>query len=223
METTKNRVENPSFETVWAALQEVAEQQKETDRLQKKYAEQREKDTIQWEKDAEQRKEEAEQRKEEHRQWRERSNQLDKQLGKLGNRFGEMIEYMVAPNLITKFHELDLDFDKANLDSIISDKKHNIYTEVDITLENGDKVMLVEVKSKPVTADITEHIERMQKVRAYADFRGDKRKFLGAIAGMIIKENVKAFALKNGFYIIEPSGETFNITAPKGIYSPQEW
>jgi hypothetical protein len=31
------------------------------------------------------------------------------------------------------------------------------------------------------------------------------------------------FAMKNGFYVIEPSGETFTITVPEGIYSPREW
>jgi hypothetical protein len=54
METTQTKTSN--FETVWAALQEVTERQKETDR------------------------------------------RLDRQLGKLGNRFGEMVEYMVMPN-----------------------------------------------------------------------------------------------------------------------------
>jgi hypothetical protein len=34
-------------------------------------------------------------------------------IGKLGNRFGEMVEYMVVPNLISKFHELGFVFEKA--------------------------------------------------------------------------------------------------------------
>ena len=93
----------------------------------------------------------------------------------------------------------------------------------DITLENGDKVMIVEVKSKPTTEDINEHVERMQKLRAWADFRDDKRKFLGAIAGTIISENVKTYAFKNGFFIIQPSGETFDIVPPEGGYTPKEW
>ena len=33
----------------------------------------------------------------------------------------------------------------------------------------------------------------------------------------------KTFAFKNGFYVIEPSGEIFAITAPEGAYTPQEW
>jgi hypothetical protein len=144
-------------------------------------------------------------------------------IGKLGNRFGEMIEYMVIPNLITKFHELGFVFEKAYRDTVIKDKTNNIYAQIDITLENGDKVMIVEVKSKPTTEDITDHIDRMEKVRTHADLHNDNRKYLGAIAGMVFNDNEKTFAMKNGFYVIEPSGETFTITKPKGDYSPREW
>jgi hypothetical protein len=56
----------------------------------------------------------------------------------------------------------------------------------------------------------------MEKVRLHADLHEDKRKYLGSVAGMVINENVREFALKNGFYVIEPSGDTFNITEPKG-------
>lgn len=34
-----------------------------------------------------------------------------------------------------------------------------MFTEADITMENGDKVILVEVKSKPTAEDITDHTE----------------------------------------------------------------
>jgi len=206
MEEVQTQVEHPNFETVWAALQEVVERQKETDRIIKENAEQH-----------------AERQKEIERQMKESAERLDKQLGKLGNRFGEMVEYMVIPNLITKFHDLGFVFEKAYHDAEIKDKKNNIYYQIDITLENGDKVMIVEVKTKPTTEDITEHIERMEKVRRHGDLHGDRRAFLGAIAGMVFNDNEKQFALKCGFYVIEPSGETFIITAPEGIYSPREW
>ena len=51
---------------------------------------------------------------------------------------------------------------------------HNIITEIDITLENGDKVMIVEVKSKPSTEDITEHLERMEKVKTHANLHAKR-------------------------------------------------
>ena len=175
METTQTITEKPCFETVWAALKEVAERQKETDR----------------------------------------------QLSRYGNRLGEMVEYMVMPNLIDRFHELGYVFEKVYPHAVIKDFKNNVVTEVDITLENGDKVMIVEVKSKPVINDIMEHLERMEKIRAYAELHGDKRTFLGAVAGMVFNENEKKFALKSGFYVVEPSGETFVITVPEA--SPREW
>jgi hypothetical protein len=63
----------------------------------------------------------------------------------------------------------------------------------------------------------------MEKVKFHSNIHGDKRKYLGAIAGMVFNDNEKEFALKCGLYVIEPSGETFIITAPEGKYTPREW
>jgi hypothetical protein len=242
--TTNNEI--PSFDEIRAILRDVAESQKETDRLFKEIAEQqaerqketdrkmqetdrlikeiaeRQKETDRQMKETDLKiKENAERQKETERQMKESSERLSKELGGLGSSFGEMAEYMVKPNLLAKFGELGFEFEKAYLDATIRDSKNNIITEVDITLENGDKVMIVEVKTKPTIADVKEHLKRMRKVRAYADLKNDRRKFLGAIAGVIFHDNVKEFAFKNGFYVIEPSGETFTIAAPKD--SPREW
>jgi hypothetical protein len=168
---------------------------------------------------AEGQKETREQLKETDRITRENA----KLIGNLGGRLGDMVEHLVAPNLQEKFGELGVDFEKAYPNAKIKDKKNNIYAEVDITLENSEKVMLVEVKNKLTTEDIAEHIERMKKVSTYAVLHGDKRKFYGAVAGVIMTDNERAFAFKNGFYVIEPSGETFAIRKPEGDYSIREW
>ena len=81
--------------------------------------------------------------------------------------------------------------------------------------------MLVEVKTTLTTEDVNDHIVRLEKMRNYADLHGDKRSFLGAVAGVVMTSNVKEYALGQGFYVIEPSGETFNITPPIG--KPKEW
>jgi hypothetical protein len=44
---------------------------------------------------------------------------------------------------------------------------------------------------------------------------------LGAVAGVVMRDNVKEYILKQGFFLIEPSGETFNITPPDN--KPKEW
>jgi hypothetical protein len=88
-------------------------------------------------------------------------------------------------------------------------------------LENGDKAMLVEVKTQLTVERINKHIERLEKMRKYADLHGDKRAFLGAVAGVVVTDEAREYALSQGFYLIEPSGENFNITPPNG--KPKEW
>jgi hypothetical protein len=83
--------------------------------------------------------------------------------------------------------------------------------------------MIVEIKTKPNIDDINDHMGRMEKLRRYADLHNDKRKYLGAMAGVVFSESEKIYALKKGFYVIEPSGDTFRITEPKGSYHPREW
>ena len=190
------------FEQVWAAIMELKENQQETTReLQETSLDM----------------------KEGFREMKESSKRLDKQLGKLGNRFGEMVEYMIVPNLVAKFKELGFVFEKTHRDTVIEDSEHGIFTEIDAFLENGDKVMIVEVKNKATTENVREHIRRMEKLRAYANLHGDTRQYLGAIAGVVMIKTVKEYAFKNGFYVIEPSGDTFKITPPKGDYKPKVW
>ena len=191
-----------TFEQVWAGLMEDRQQMKEL---------------------REQMKENDRQVREQMKETDRQMKETDKKLGKLGDRFGEMVEYMVMPNLLEKFRELGFVFTRVNPRSVIRDENYIVMAEIDINLENGDMVMIVEVKSKPTIRDVTDHVKRMQKIRDYVDKRNDKRKYLGTIGGMVIKDNVKQFAFKNGFYVAEPSGETFNILVPEGQYSPREW
>jgi Holliday junction resolvase-like predicted endonuclease len=125
--------------------------------------------------------------------------------------------------LADKFNELGFFFEKIHRNTVIKDKENNFIAEADITLENGDKVIIVEVKTKMTTEDITDHVERMRKIRAYADLHGDSRKYLGAVAGIVMTDNEKTYAFRCGFYVIEPTGETFSISEPQGSYSVREF
>ena len=89
-------------------------------------------------------------------------------------------------------------------------------------LENGDIVMAVEIKAKPLYKDVDNHINRMEVLRRRADARNDMRKFRGAIAGAIMSDEVRKHILKNGFYVIEQTGDTVKITIPEG-FTPREW
>jgi hypothetical protein len=189
-----------SFESVWVAFQE-------TDRIQKENALQMEKLRIRQE--------------ENERISKERSAKIDAQIGSLTNLFGDFTLGMVAPKLCDKFTDFDFVFPRANPNVIFDDKKNEISFEVDIMLENGDKAILIEVKTKLTEERIRKHIVRLEKMRRYANIHGDKRTFLGAVAGFAITEDVRKLALEEGFYLIEPDGENFNITPPSN--KPKEW
>jgi hypothetical protein len=223
-----------SFEEFWSGLektsaivQEVARRQEETDRQMKKNAKEADRRREEMDRQMKENAKEAARRQEEIDRRREEMEKVikenGKQLGELNNRFGQVVEHMVVPNLVDKFRELNFEFSKAGRNIKIKDRKHNIFTEVDAFLEDGDKVMAVETKVKPSVDDVAHHAERMEKLRRYANLRGDSRKYLGAIAGVVIEERVRECILKNGFYIAEPSGNTFNIIAPEGEYCPREW
>jgi hypothetical protein len=198
--------EGLTFEKVWASLMELREFQKETDKLVKETAKQM--------KETDKRMKETD----------KRMKETDKRVGELTGRFGDIVEHMVVPNLVARFQDLKFTFTKVSRDVKITDEQKRVIAEIDAFLENGDYTMTVEIKSKPRIEYINDHIERMKKLRAYADSHNDKRKYLGAVAGVVFDDSVKTYALKNGFYVLEPSGETFTITSPEDRgYTPKEW
>ncbi|MDR1970409.1 MAG: hypothetical protein LBQ46_00660, partial [Treponema sp.] len=105
---------------------------------------------------------------------------------------------------------------------LIDDKKKQIITQIDAMLENGEYAVAIEVKTQLNIGHVDEHLERMEKLRRYADDRQDTRKFLGAVAGAIVADNVKTYALKKGLYVIRQSGDTVTIENPAD-FKPREW
>ena len=187
-----------TFEQVWAMFKETDLQFKET----------------------------REQMKETDRRIQETERQMketDRKMGYLENRFGELAEHLVAPSIKEKFNELNFNFTQSSRDVEIKERDNpNAFTEVDILLENGDIVIAVEVKSKPNNADVEKHIRRMEILKRAADRRSDKRKYRGAIAGAIMNQAVREDIIRNGFYLIEQSGDTVKLTIPNG-FAPREW
>jgi hypothetical protein len=68
---------------------------------------------------------------------------------------------------------------------------------------------------------VGEHQERLEKFRLVSDAKGDKRRFLAAVGGGLVQENVRIFALKQGMFVIQQSGENIEILKPEG--EPMVW
>jgi hypothetical protein len=147
--------------------------------------------------------------------------QNQKMMGDLGKKFGTVIEHMFIPNLREKFNALGYVFEKSSPNVLIGSREHNIYAEIDVFLENGDAALAVEVKTQANITDVRDHVERMKKLRRYFDLHHDRRALYGAVAAAIIPDNVRDFALKQGFYVIRQSGDNVNILEPRD--KPRSW
>ncbi|GHV80360.1 hypothetical protein AGMMS49944_21510 [Spirochaetia bacterium] len=149
-----------------------------------------------------------------HKETEKALKETQRIVGDLGNKFGDEAEYTMLPGLPEKFKQFGFDFGVINRNRKINNAKHDIHAEIDAFLENGTQAMAVEVKAKLQNSDVDDHIKRMEKLRKYADIFGDKRELFGALAAVVVDEKSKKYALKNGFYVIEPSGEDVNIIKP---------
>jgi hypothetical protein len=204
-EITREPVMGLTFEKVWAMFQEsdrrMRESTQETDRQLR------------------------ESRQETERILRETALQMketDRKISKLGSRIGDLVEQMIASSILEKFNRLGYVFGKVAPNVRYTDLQGRYVAEVDLLLENGDTALAVEVKTNLTVNDVKDHARRMEKLRVYADEHGDRRKLVGAVAGAIASEEAKAFAVKNGFFVLEQSGDTVRISVPED-FKPREW
>jgi hypothetical protein len=216
-----------TYEKVWNMFQETdrkfqenREQLKETDRIVRENAE-RQKETDRQMKETDRAmKEAAEQHKETERIVKE----VAEQMGGLHRSFGELAEHLVAPGIVARFNELGFHFDSiATKGAKIYDEQGNTRAEIDLLLENGEYLVVIEVKSKPREKDVEHHIRRLEIFREYREKINLKRKrMLGAIAGAVFGPAEKKVFIEAGFYVLEQSGDTMKMDIPSD-FVPREW
>jgi hypothetical protein len=165
--------------------------------------------------------EEADRRmKETDRQMKE----TNRKIAALGSRIGEIVEKMVEGNIVEKFQALGYDVTQYSRNKSFQYKKLAIRGEIDLFLEDGDVAILIEVKTTLETADVREHVERIEKYRRYTEAAsGDKRRFIGAVAGAVVTGEAEMYAHQNGMYVIVQSGKAVEILTPPEGFTAKKW
>jgi len=215
----------PSYETVWAMLQETgkehAKRLKELERQMLESAEEHDRRKKEFDEQQERRKKESDEELKEIKRIVRRNG---KQLGEVHRRFGQLAEHLVAPGIVKRFNELGYHFDLVVTKGakLYDGKNGKIKTEIDLFMENSNNIMAIEVKSRPVTQDVEHHIKRLEILRDYYRGINDQRKILGAIAGAIFEDDVKKSVREAGLFVIEQSGDTMKIDMPDD-FVPREW
>ncbi|MDR2101912.1 MAG: hypothetical protein LBP43_05020 [Treponema sp.] len=161
---------------------------------------------------------EADQRQEETNK---QIKELSKNIGGLNNAFGKWVEEMVSAKLWEKFKTMGYTFTRGGPMKFWEDGR--TVAQVDMFLENGDYAMPVEIKSELTIEDVADHIKRIEKVRQQLDKRGDRRKLVGAVAGMVVPEHVREYAQKEGFYVLVQSGDSVAAAETPEGFKVREW
>ncbi|MBF0339880.1 MAG: DUF3782 domain-containing protein [Magnetococcales bacterium] len=192
-----------TFEDVWKMFQETDHRFQETDRkfqeTDRKFREMRE---------------------ETDRQIQAVSNQMKETDRRLGGRLGEFVEGLVAPACETLFAQRGIPVHKVSR-RVMAKLPGGRQMEIDLFVVNTDAVVLVEVKSKLEVGDVREHLERLRGFKEFFSEYADKR-VLGAVAAMVIEENVRRFAINQGMFVIEQTGDTLRM-ANDEAFVPRAW
>jgi len=148
-----------------------------------------------------------------------------KEVGKLGSRVGEIVEKMVAGNISAQFRELGYKIKKCGENVTFGEPGSRNCGEVDLLLEDGNVAILIEVKTTLKTDHIHEHIDRLEKYRRCIDSgdSGEKRSYIGAVAGTTVPEHVTQFAHENGMYVIVQSARATEILPRPDGFVAKKW
>jgi len=130
--------------------------------------------------------------------------EVNKSIGRLTNRLGEFVEEAVRPSAVRLFRERGIDIHEVQQN--VSANRHGEGLEIDLLVVNNEDVVVIECKSNLSIDDVNEQLERLEKVKRLLPRYKDCR-ILGAVAGMVIPDNVASYAIRKGLYVIGQNGE----------------
>ena len=146
-------------------------------------------------------------------------NRVSKQIGELGNRLGEFVEYQVRPAVVRLFQERGIDVHEFHPGLSVTRDHEGL--EIDLLVVNDADAILVEVKSKLTQRDVDDHLQRLAKFkRLMPRFRDVKA--LGAVAAMVVPDEVASYAYRQGLFVLVQSGENV-IILNDAEFTPQVW
>ncbi|MBF0141631.1 MAG: DUF3782 domain-containing protein [Magnetococcales bacterium] len=140
-------------------------------------------------------------------------------VGNLGGRWGEFVEGLIAPACIAMFTERGLQVDEIfpRVRKTINGKR----MEIDILVANTVDAVLVEVKSQLQVEDVRNHLTRLADFKPFFPRYANCRVY-GAVAGIVVESEADQFAMKQGLFVIEQSGETVRLANDMG-FKPKVW
>jgi len=135
-------------------------------------------------------------------------SEMSTSIGRLGNRLGEFIEDALRPAAVRLFRERGIEVHEVHRG--VSAQRGGEGIEVDLLVVNDTDLVAIECKSNLSVDDVNEHLERLGRLkRLLPSYAG--RRVMGAVAGMVIGDEVGRYAYRKGLYVIGQSGDQLTI------------
>jgi hypothetical protein len=128
----------------------------------------------------------------------------NKSIGRLTNRLGEFVEEAVRPEAVKLFRECGIDVHEVQQNIVV--KRNGEGLEIDLLVVNDKDTVAIECKSNLSIDDVNEHLQRLEKIKRMIP-RYKENRILGAVAGMVVPENVAMYAIRKGLYVIGQNGD----------------
>ena len=206
---------------IWGILKEVAASQKETEKNLKEVAA----EAAASQKEAKQemkelrasQKEVAASQKETARQIEKTDRQIQKIGGRFNQRWGALVESLVAGKLVKIFQDRDIDITQTHTRSQSEWKKPDGRIEMrefDIIVANGTEVVVVEVKTTLTPKDINVFLDTLKDFKNY--FPRYKTEIIyGAVAYLTSENKAPLLAEEEGLFLIRATGDSASLVNKK--------
>ena len=178
----------PAFEKVWLMIQETSkmmkEQARETDKM--------------W--------------RETDKKWRETDKRFEETARLISelreeykDRWGELVESLVAGNLMRILKERNFSVEKIR--QRVRNYKGEPNYELDLVASNGEEVVVVEVKSSLNVEAVKHFISQLELVRS-SSRRFRKQRMVGAVAFLKDHCDASRMAMNRGLLVIRATGDS---------------
>ena len=146
---------------------------------------------------------------------------LAKQVAEVTDSLGRFAEEQVRPRILELFRAKGIELEETH-PRVRVEKEGKFLLEIDLLLVNTIYSVVVEVKNTLRQRDVDEHIERLKKLQETPSRTIKGTTMYGAVAGMIVTDEVEQYAIKKGFYVIKPKGDSVEITN-KDNFKAKTW
>ncbi len=134
-------------------------------------------------------------------------NKIAKMIGGISNNQGDVAEDFFYNSLIKNNHLGSLSFDDVTKN--MAKHRGKTQEEYDIFLTNGESIAIIEVKYKAHLEDVGQLERKFKNFKKLFPIYKD-HKLYGAMASFNFNRDVKDELLKQGYFVVERSGDLIN-------------